>query len=74
MMREPEKIPAQPSPAIALPTINAGEEGAAPQTTDPSSKIADQLAAVYNAFVCVLIAPIYVHLTGKYVYIFPKNS
>lgn len=38
MMIEPEKIPADPTPAIALPTMNAFELGAAPQMMDPSSK------------------------------------
>ena len=36
----PEKIPAEPSPAMARPTINAVEVGAAPQTADPISKSA----------------------------------
>lgn len=33
-------IPAAPKPATARPTINMVEETAAPQSTDPSSKIA----------------------------------
>jgi len=37
--RAPEKIPAEPTPAIARPTINAADDGAAPQTADPTSKI-----------------------------------
>jgi hypothetical protein len=36
----PEKIPAQPSPATARPTIRAVEVGAVPQTKEPISKIA----------------------------------
>lgn len=32
-----EKTPAELRPAMALPTIKAGEFGAAPQTTDPTS-------------------------------------
>lgn len=39
MIIEPQNIPAAPSPAIALPTMNAGELGAAAQSTDPPSKI-----------------------------------
>ena len=34
----PPKIPADPIPAIALPTMKAVEEGAAPQTREPISK------------------------------------
>jgi hypothetical protein len=34
----PEKIPADAKPEIALPAINAFEDGAAPQTADPTSK------------------------------------
>jgi hypothetical protein len=34
----PEKMPADPRPAIARPTINAVEFGAAPQRADPTSK------------------------------------
>lgn len=39
MMTEPEKIPAEPSPAMARPMIKAVEFGAAPHTADPISKI-----------------------------------
>lgn len=39
MMKLPEKIPADPTPAIARPTINATDEGATPHIRDPSSKI-----------------------------------
>lgn len=35
----PEKIPAEPKPAIARPAMNTGEFGAAPQTALPISKI-----------------------------------
>jgi len=34
----PVKIPAQPRPAIALPTIRVIEVGATPHSSDPSSK------------------------------------
>jgi hypothetical protein len=34
MLITPEKMPADPSPAIALPMINAFEVGATPQTVD----------------------------------------
>ena len=39
MTKAPEKIPADPTPAIARPTIRATEVGAAPQRAEPSSKI-----------------------------------
>lgn len=35
---DPEKMPAAPTPAMALPMMKAVEFGAAPQTADPSSK------------------------------------
>lgn len=38
MTVEPAKIPPDPSPAMARPTINALELGAAAHTTDPTSK------------------------------------
>jgi hypothetical protein len=34
----PEKIPAEPIPAIARPTMKALELGAPPQSADPTSK------------------------------------
>jgi len=37
--RAPENIPPTPRPAIALPTINAVLEGAAPHIREPNSKI-----------------------------------
>lgn len=37
--RVPFPIPDEPAPAIALPTMNIGDETAAPQMTDPSSKM-----------------------------------
>jgi hypothetical protein len=39
MIRAPEKTPALPIPAIALPIIRAIEFGATPQIRLPSSKI-----------------------------------
>lgn len=39
MMKLPAKIPADPIPAIDLPTIRAVEFGAAPQIVEPISKI-----------------------------------
>lgn len=39
MTRAPEKIPADPTPAIARPMMRATEVGAAPQTTEPISKM-----------------------------------
>lgn len=35
----PEKMPAEPSPAIALPKMKMAEVGAAPQMALPTSKI-----------------------------------
>ena len=35
----PEKMPADPKPAMARPIMKAIELGAAPQTADPASKI-----------------------------------
>jgi hypothetical protein len=40
MITPPLKTPAEPSPAIALPTIKAFDVGATPQISDPSSKSA----------------------------------
>ena len=37
--RAPVKIPADPSPATARPTMKAVEVGATPQTKEPSSKM-----------------------------------
>jgi hypothetical protein len=42
MIIVPQNIPAAPSPAIALPTTNAGELGAAAQSTDPPSNIIEE--------------------------------
>lgn len=36
MPNAPWRSPAAPNPAMALPAMNAGEEGAAAQTTDPT--------------------------------------
>jgi hypothetical protein len=38
-MKLPAKMPAEPTPAIARPMINAVEFGAAPQMSEPTSKI-----------------------------------
>jgi len=37
-MVPPAKIPAAPAPAMARPTMKAGELGAAPQRAEPASK------------------------------------
>lgn len=37
MMRDPEKMPEHPRPAIALPKIRVDEFGAAPQIREPIS-------------------------------------
>ena len=42
MTKPPEKIPAVPAPAMALPTMKTVELGAAPQIAEPISKIAIQ--------------------------------
>lgn len=39
IIKAPEKIPADPIPAMARPMINAVEFGAAPQMALPTSKI-----------------------------------
>jgi hypothetical protein len=44
-MKLPEKIPAEPTPAIARPTIRLAEEGAAPHSALPTSKV--NKAAMY---------------------------
>lgn len=43
----PWKIPADPTPATALPTMNATEDGAAPQTALPTSKSRMEKRKVY---------------------------
>lgn len=47
-MREPATMPAPPTPAIALPTMRAVEDGAAAQMIDPISKMA--MVARYTYF------------------------
>jgi hypothetical protein len=44
LIRAPEKMPAQPIPAIALPIMRAADVGATPQIRDPNSKI--EMAAI----------------------------
>jgi hypothetical protein len=39
MIKAPEKIPAQPRPAMARPTIRPTLEGVAAQSSEPISKI-----------------------------------
>lgn len=56
----PEKIPADPMPAIARPMISAVDVGAAPQITEPSS---NKAMAVKKTT-----------LTEWYVYSLPKSS
>lgn len=60
MRMAPEKIPAEPRPAMALPTIRASEVGAMPQMKEPSSKMKRAIR--------------YVHLMEKKVYSLPKVS
>jgi hypothetical protein len=47
MTNAPEKIPADPMPAIARPTMSALEVGAAPQTAEPISKMAIAVRYTY---------------------------
>ena len=47
IVRAPEVNPADPIPAMALPTIRAFEEGAVAHTSDPSSKRARNAKKVY---------------------------
>lgn len=56
----PEKVPAMPMPAIARPTMNTAELGAAPQTRDPISKIVREHRNV--------------HLAGKVLYRRPQDN
>lgn len=60
MTRAPAKIPADPIPAIARPMMRAVDVGAAPQTSEPSSKIP--------------MAIRYTHLMLKKVRNLPKRS
>ena len=43
----PENIPAEPKPAIARPTMNAIEFGAAPQSADPISNTKTEIRNVH---------------------------
>jgi hypothetical protein len=47
MLYPPFSIPEPPIPAIALPMINIFEDVAAPQMTDPSSKMPKKLRKVH---------------------------
>jgi hypothetical protein len=60
MMKLPANIPADPIPAIALPTMRAVELGEAPQMVDPISKI--------------MMATRYAHLRLKSVKNLPHKS
>lgn len=39
MTRAPEKMPAEPTPAMALPMIRAMDDGATPHMSEPSSNM-----------------------------------
>jgi hypothetical protein len=39
IIMDPEKIPAEPNPAIALPAMKTADVGAAAQIVDPISKM-----------------------------------
>lgn len=58
MIIAPQKTPAAPSPAMALPMMKAAELGAAAQRMEPPSKIMEEIK--------------YTHLRLKKVYILPK--
>jgi hypothetical protein len=60
MRMAPEKIPADPTPAIARPMIKAAELGAAPQMALPISKMTRAIKKT--------------HLMEKKVYSLPKKS
>jgi hypothetical protein len=58
MIIAPQKIPAAPSPEMALPMIKAGELGAAAQSIEPPSNMIEDIK--------------YTHFRLKKVYILPK--
>lgn len=60
MINAPEKMPAPPTPAIALPAIKTAEELAAPQINEPISKI--------------MMVTRKVHLTDRMLYSLPNGS
>lgn len=49
MTRAPVNVPALPTPAIARPTMNAEDEGAAAQRIEPASKITTIVKKVHLA-------------------------
>jgi hypothetical protein len=60
MINAPEKMPAPPTPAMALPAIKTAEELAAPQINEPISKMMMLTRKVY--------------LTERMLYSLPKGS
>ena len=52
MVKAPFRIPEDPIPAIARPTINIFEELATPQIKEPNSKMAKNTMKVH--YVCIL--------------------
>ncbi|VTO92675.1 unnamed protein product [Fusarium graminearum] len=57
MIIAPQKTPAAPSPAMALPMMNTGELGAAAQSMEPASKIIDEARYTHFKFQKVYILP-----------------
>lgn len=64
----PEKIPADPRPAMALPKMKTGEVGAAPQMALPTSKITMDTRKTLQSHVslCALFTRIVVVLEWWY--------
>lgn len=60
MIRAPEKTPADPIPAMVRPRMRATEEGAAPQSAEPTSN--SEMARTKTVF------------AGAKAYAFPKTS
>jgi hypothetical protein len=48
VINPPEKMPADPRPAIERPMMNDVEFGAAPHSTDPTSKIPMQMSNTWE--------------------------
>ncbi|CEF78399.1 unnamed protein product [Fusarium graminearum] len=57
MIIAPQKTPAAPSPAMALPMMNTGELGAAAHSMEPASKIIDEARYTHFKFQKVYILP-----------------
>jgi hypothetical protein len=54
MVKAPFDMPEEPAPAMALPTMNMGEDWAAPQMREPTSKIKKKARKDHwTEYVCV---------------------